>query len=443
MPGTETEPMPMNKHDEIVEIAERAGQERTLYAQLAQDLALVQRQQLKLAVLFIDLDHFKRINNAVGHAVGDALLVRMEKRILESIRAGDSAFHFTSDEFVVLVRGCSDSRDIAEVAHRFLDVISIPVEDRNREIILTASIGISVAPEDGDTPDAMLTHANAAADRAKRDGGNCYRMYDKQVHIHIHNRLDMESELRQAISKEELFLLYQPQVDAENGKIVGVETLVRWQHPRKGVVSPAMFIPVAEDSDIILDVGLWVLERACHNLRNWHDRGFAHLQMAINVSGRQFAQQDVVASVRHILETTGLPPHAIEIEITESVAMAGGERNLRILHELAGLGINLAIDDFGTGYSNLAYLQRFPIDVLKIDITFVRDVDSNPDNAAIATAIIQMAHSLGFRVVAEGVETEAEWQWLRENGCDIIQGYLFGKPITGDKLLKRLMMEAE
>jgi len=433
--------MPVNKHDEIVEIAECAGQERTLYSQLAQDLALVQRKQLKLAVLFIDLDHFKRINNAVGHAIGDTLLVRMEKRISASIRAGDSAFHFTSDEFVVLVRGYSGSRDIAEIARRFLDAISIPFENQDREIILTASIGISVAPDDGDTPDTILNHANAATDRAKRDGGNCYRMYDKQVHIDMHDRLDMESELRQAISRDELFLLYQPQVDAEDGKIVGVETLVRWQHPRKGVISPAIFIPVAEDSDIILDVGLWILEQACHNLRKWHDQGFTRLQMAINVSGRQFAQQDVVASIRHILEITGLPPHAIEIEITESVAMTGGERNLRILHELAGLGVNLAIDDFGTGYSNLAYLQQFPIDVLKIDISFVRDVDSNPDNAAIATAIIQMAHSLGFRVVGEGVETEAEWHWLKKNGCDITQGYLFGKPVTGDELLKRLMLE--
>lgn len=407
-------------------------------------LALVRarREHHLVALMFLDLDRFKNINDTLGHQVGDRVLTALAARLRESVREGDTIARLGGDEFTVILPDLDSLSDAATVAQKVLDGFSSPLEIDEQEFHLTASIGISVAPHDGEEIDTLLKNADTAMYQAKELGRNNYQFYTADMSARFNRWVALENDLRFALQDGTgLSMAYQPQLDIRTGEIVGVEALVRWNHARLGEVPPASFIPVAEDSGLIGAVGEWVLRTACRDAKRWVEQYHGEFRLAVNLSAHQLAQSDFVALVARVLDETGLEPRYLELELTETVLMTNAEATHAILHALNEMGIQLSIDDFGTGYSSLGYLKQFTIDKLKIDQSFVRDVDSDPNDATIATSIIAMAHKLDLKVIAEGVETQAQLDFLRRYGCDQIQGFLFSRPAAAPEI-GRLLRES-
>jgi diguanylate cyclase (GGDEF)-like protein/PAS domain S-box-containing protein len=405
---------------------------------LEQGMAAVRRSGKGLALLFIDLDRFKLVNDTLGHDAGDLMLQEVTRRLVGCLREEDTVARMGGDEFVVILNGIAQPEDAALLASRLLVVVGHPLTLAGHEVVPGLSIGISLYPQNGEEVDILLKNADAAMYRAKEKGRNCYQYYSNEMTEAGMDRLELESDLRQALEHGELMLHYQPQVDLAEGKIIGVEALIRWQHPSRGIISPAVFIPLAEDIGLIGLIGEWVLNTACAAAKAWQAAGLPFLRIAVNVSGRQISNDNVVDMVAAALQRSGLAPQFLEVEVTESVVMKDAARAISTLNALKELGISLAIDDFGTGYSSLSYLKRFPINKLKIDKTFVDGLPNEPDDAAIALAIIAMAHSLRLTVIAEGVETEAQLAFLLARGCDEIQGYFFSKPLPEEQFVELL-----
>jgi diguanylate cyclase (GGDEF)-like protein/PAS domain S-box-containing protein len=394
-----------------------------------------------VAVMFLDLDRFKIINDTLGHDMGDALLESVAERLSGCVRHGDTISRLGGDEFTVVLSNVAHVDDVARLAQKIIDSFIPPFNINGRELFISTSIGITLYPFDDNNIDSLLRNADAAMYHAKEVGRNTFQFYTAELNRRAARRLQMETALRHALERDELRLDYQPQIDLKTGRITGMEALLRWRHPEMGLIPPLDFIQLAEETGLIVPIGEWVLRAACSQTRVWHDAGFSGLQIAVNLSGRQFQHRNLAKSVKKILRETGLDPRCLDLELTESILMHNTETTLATMNELNALGVMFSMDDFGTGYSSLSYLKRFPIDALKIDQSFVRDIPRDSDDAAIAQAIIAMAHSLGIQVIAEGVETAKQIAFLRAHKCDGMQGYYFSKPIPVDKMTKLLQMD--
>lgn len=401
-----------------------------LMLRLAQMLPEARRYERQLAIMFIDLDRFKIINDTLGHQVGDDLLREVACRLSAVVRESDFIARLGGDEFVVVLPHLATPADAAIVAGKIIASLGRPIMAEGHELHTSPSIGISLFPNDGPDGDTILKNADTAMYHAKSAGRNTYQFFAADMNQSTALRLDIERKLRHAIDRNELALCFQPQFLAGENRPCGVEALLRWHHPTDGMIPPDQFIPVAEETGIIVDIGEWVLLEACKTLQHWLECGLPPMRMAVNVSARQLRRRDFCETVAGILACTGVSPECLELEITESAVMEDPEEATDILQRLGRMGVSLAVDDFGTGYSSLAYLKRFPIDYLKIDRSFVRDIETDLNDRAIAFGTIALAHSLGLKVIAEGVETEDQLELLRANGCDEVQGYLFSKPLT-------------
>jgi diguanylate cyclase (GGDEF)-like protein/PAS domain S-box-containing protein len=402
------------------------------------------------ALLHVNLDNFKRINNTFGRSTGDALLQRTADRIVQFARKSDCTAGFGhdfsekavarlgGDEFLILLPRISQIREAAVVARRLLDDISRPLVLVDHELFVSASIGIAIYPSDGNEPGTLLKNAEQAMTSAKEKGRNNLQFYTASGHGGTRIRLDLESDLRRVLDRGELLVHYQPQVDLRTGRIVGAEALLRWEHPEKGLISPAEFIPLAEETGLIEPIGRWVLAVACLQNTIWLKSGFPPIRIAVNISSYQFRQKKIVETVGKVLRNSALDPNSLELEITEGTIMQDAASTIHLLKEFKNMGLRLAVDDFGTGYSSLNYLKRFPLDVLKIDRSFIKDVMTDSDDAVITKAIIAMAHSLNLEVIAEGIETEEQLGFLRENECDVFQGYYFSRPVSATVMTKLL-----
>ena len=406
-------------------------------------IARARREGGLMALLLVDLDNFKTINDSLGHLAGDRLLCDVARRLLGQVGERGRLIRQGGDEFVFVLSGLSDAAQAAGLAETLLRLFDQPFALDGHELHTSLSIGISLFPVDGETPEILLRHADAAMYHAKAGGRNTYRFFAPPMSAAASHRLQLESELWQALAANQLLLHYQPQVDLPSGRIVGVEALVRWHHPVRGMIAPSDFIPVAEESGLIIPLGLWVLHTACRQAREWLDQGLDMGEMAVNISAHQFRQSDFVASVRRALSDTGLPAGCLELEITETAVMHSADSSVSTLAELKAMGVKLAIDDFGTGYSSLAYLRRFPIDRLKIDRAFVADLASDPDAASLVASIIALGRSLGLRLVAEGVETPEQADFLREMACERVQGFHFYRPVAADQVGLPAVLEAQ
>ncbi len=409
-------------------------------ARLDHALLRVEREGMVLTLLFIDLDHFKIVNDGLGHPTGDKLLQEVAQRLSQAVRSEDTVARLGGDEFVVALEGLENTLRVSNLAEKLLDGLTSPFEIDGNTIFIGASIGISSYPMDGLDGTTLLKNADAAMYSAKEEGRNTYRFYNAEMTRSARERLTLEAHMRRGIVEQEFILHYQPQVDVASGEIVGVEALVRWDHPTSGLIPPARFIPLAEETGLIVPLGDWVLYSACLQAKAWlEDPGMPPLTMAVNLSPRQFRQADLAAHVRSVLDATELPPGMLELEITESAVMGNAEQAAATLQALKELGVMISIDDFGTGYSSLSYLKRFPIDKLKIDQSFIRDIPQDQSDMEIAATIIAMSRNLRLKVLAEGVETEAQLSFLKAQGCDAYQGFLFSRPVPADVL--RSMLE--
>jgi diguanylate cyclase len=396
------------------------------------DLAAAKRNKRGLAVLHVDLDRFMRINNSFGYATGDALLRQVAGRLQRCVVQTDCVARFSGDTFVVLSPGVADAESVNRLVARLMDAFAEPFVVNSIEFFVSISVGISLYPADGMEITALLVNAETAMVLAKKLGGGNFKYYVKDMNAASSEWLTLEASLRHAVARGELRLHYQPSVNLTTGSVVGVEALVRWQHPQHGLLYPDSFIPLADETGLITDIGDWVLYAACNQTRAWHEMGFKHLTIAVNVSAVQFGQRRLLAHVAKVLADTGLPPHALVLEITESVLMDDAGANVSTLAELKRMGIRIAMDDFGTGYSSLSYLKRFPIDILKIDKSFMRDVALEGDDAAIVRAITALGKSLRLTLIAEGVETMDQVRFLANEKCDHVQGYYFSKPVPAE-----------
>jgi diguanylate cyclase (GGDEF)-like protein/PAS domain S-box-containing protein len=399
-------------------------------------MALAQRQRKLVALLFVDLDRFKVINDTLGHPVGDKLLQAVARRLQTTVREVDSVARFGGDEYTIVLVNLAQAEDAQMVAGKVLASLAKPYQIDQHELYVTASTGISLYPQDSEEVDSLITKADIAMYRAKGLGGNRHITYEPSMDEHAHKRLVLENSLRKALEKEEFRLYYQPKVDIVTGSVTAMEALLRWQHPEFGLVAPGDFIPLAEETGLILPIGEWVLEKACLQNLTWQGQGLPKMRVAVNLSGHQLQQKNFLDIVKRVLVKTGLPAQYLELEITETVIMQNPEFVIEILKELQQLGAHISVDDFGTGYSSLAHLKRFSINTLKIDKSFVRDVTSNSTDAAIATAIIAMGNSLKLKVIAEGVETEGQFSFLQRSMCDEVQGYLVSRPMPADKVFE-------
>lgn len=389
------------------------------------------RRKQSVAVMFLDLDRFKTINDTLGHDAGDELLKQAAQRLTACLRAGDTVSRLAGDEFAMVLPGAESVEHTRHLAQRLIGVFTEPFTIREQQIFITASVGITLYPADAATVEGLLKNADTAMYRAKDTGRNNFQFYSADMHAQAVKRLTLENRLRGAIERAELVLHYQPIVNLKSGQIVGMEALLRWNHPELGLVPPLDFIPLAEESGLIIPIGRWVLQTTCAQARVWQDAGLPPLQLSVNLSARQF-QKDLVDTVATVLRETGLGPQCLELELTESVVMQNPEMAVTTLDALDRMGVRLSIDDFGTGYSSLSYLKRFPIDTLKIDRSFMRDVPGNGDDMKIIAAIVTLAHGLDIRVVVEGVETALQLSYMRELRCDAMQGYLFSKPLPAE-----------
>jgi diguanylate cyclase (GGDEF)-like protein/PAS domain S-box-containing protein len=412
------------------------------------------RNRQKMALIFLDLDEFKYVNDTLGHDAGDELLCEIAGYLTQSIRASDilakpqtegstdaSLSRLGGDEFTIMLPDLEEVELAARVAGRVLEQLRRPMKIQGKEFFVTGSIGISVYPDDGDSVDILLKNADIAMYHAKQSGKNSFRFYAKHMDERVQLRLSMEGKLKRALEKEEFALHYQPKVEIETGKIIGVEALLRWNNPEMGQVSPAQFIPVAEETGLIVPIGEWLLYDACRRAQQWREDGLVPVDMAVNLSGHQFRSGGLVQLVGRVLEDTHLAAASLELELTEGMIMENVEDAVGILNQLKEMGLKLSVDDFGTGYSSMAYLKRFPLDILKIDRSFVQDITTDANDATIIRAIIALARGLSLTSIAEGVETEEQLQFLRRHGCDQIQGYLISRPIPHEQMAQLLAVE--
>jgi diguanylate cyclase (GGDEF)-like protein len=383
------------------------------------------------AVVFMDLDHFKFVNDSLGHSAGDKLLKSMSDRLRSVLREGDTVGRVGGDEFVIILNGQSNEEVIFRAMQRIAARIAEPITIEGKELYVTCSAGISLYPQDGEDVDTLLKNADAAMYRAKEHGRNNFQFYTSEMNERVNERLALENALRRALERQEFLLHYQQKVELKGGRIIGAEALVRWMHPEWGLVRPARFIPLAEETGLIVQIGEWVLREACRQTRAWMDQGVDPGVVSVNLSARQFRQEGLVRMVSRILEETGVEPAQLEMELTESMVMHNAEAAIATLQGLKSLGVALSVDDFGTGYSSLSYLKNLPIDTLKIDRSFVREIGAGAeaDEGLLAQAIISLGHSLHLKVIAEGVETDAQVRFLKRNGCDQVQGFLYGEPV--------------
>jgi diguanylate cyclase (GGDEF)-like protein/PAS domain S-box-containing protein len=417
---------------------------RTLFRdRMSKALASARRQKHKAAFLFLDLDRFKDINDSMGHSVGDLLLQEVAERLKAWGRAQDTIARVGGDEFLIMLTHVKDFPDAAVAAERLMDTMCRPFAIQGHTLTISCSIGISIFPEHGADGEALVKNADAAMYNAKANGRNNLRFFTSAMTAEVIERLTLENSLRSAMGKDELYLAYQPQMEIATGRITGLEALLRWRHPTLGLVSPDRFIPIAENSGLIVPLGEWVLRTACHQTREWQNAGLPTISVAVNVSAVQVRQEDFLDMVKKVLSETGLDPRCLELELTESLLLANAEAMVSVVKELKALGITVAIDDFGTGYSSFSYLKQLQLNKFKIDRSFIRDVAVNPEDATITSAIISMAKSLKLKVIAEGVETEAQMQFLRDRQCDEIQGYYFSKPLSVEEVSVKLKQQFE
>jgi diguanylate cyclase (GGDEF)-like protein/PAS domain S-box-containing protein len=412
-------------HDSLTGLPNRS----LLRDRIEQAIVKAQRDSHLVAVVFVDLDHFKLINDSLGHHVGDRLLLEVADRLIACVRSHDSVARQGGDEFVLVLTELHEENEILAIVSRLLEVISQPWMDEGQEYGLSCSVGISCYPQDGGDPDALLRCADAAMYKAKESGRSTYHFYTPELNQAISERLELENSLRHALEREEFRVYYQPRIDVASGRIIGAEALIRWDCPGKGIIPPDSFISIAEETGLIIPIGQWILEEACRQNSAWQRAGLPPINVSVNLSPIQFRHTGLVQAVASALAQAGLHPAFLELELTESFVMHDAERINVAMKSLKTLGVDIAVDDFGTGYSSLSYLKRFPVDRLKVDKSFVRDIDSDPDDAAIVRAIITLGHALGLKVVAEGVETLAHLEFLRQHGCDELQGYYFSRPI--------------
>ncbi len=425
-------------HDALTGLFNRYSLEN----RLAQALLAARREKRQMAVIFIDLDRFKVINDTLGHHVGDLLLVEVAQRLSACVRESDIVARLGGDEFVVALTSIATDMDAAHVARKIIAAMEVPCDIDGKSLHISPSLGISLFPGNGEDVDALMKNADTAMYHAKEKGRNNFQFFTPAMTAAATERLEIERDLRAALKNNEFELHYQPQVCASKGLVRGVEALIRWRHPERGLIPPLKFIPVAEETGVIEAIGTWVLEEACRQMAEWRRAGFDLKYVAVNLSAHQLRSPDLVGLVQGAIARFGLAPGQLELEITESVAMEDPERAIGILRSLRESGVELAIDDFGTGYSSLAYLKMLPIHTLKLDRAFVRDIETDENDAAISAATIALAKNLGLRVVAEGVETEAQRDFLSRHACNLLQGYLFGKPEPADALTARWQTSA-
>ena len=412
---------------------------RNLYLdRLGQSLVEAERDKRPVGVLFVDIDRFKNVNDSFGHSTGDLLLVEIAARLQAAVRPGDTVGRLGGDEFAIALAHLAHPEDAAQVAQKIVNAIAAPSELGAHRVYVSASIGIGLFPNDGKEPDTLLRNADIAMYRAKESGRNACQFYLPAMNERALGRMRLESELRGALQRDEFVLHYQPKVSLSTGKISGLEALLRWKPAGRALVSPAEFIPLLEDTGLIVPIGKWVIATVCAQVRRWQSAGLAPPPVAVNLSARQFQQDDVAASIAALLAASGMDPALLEIELTESILMSDAESAVQALQKIKALGVGLSLDDFGTGYSSLAYLRRFPLDALKIDRAFIRDVGTDADDGTIARAIINLAASLRLKVIAEGVETEAQIAFLHTHGCDEMQGFYFSRPLPVDEMARLL-----
>jgi diguanylate cyclase (GGDEF)-like protein len=405
---------------------------------LTMELAHTRREQKKLAVLLLNLDRFRVINDSLGHTFGDRLLQSVAFRLRNCVREGDTVARLGGDEFLLLITGIMQPEDAAKVVQKIFEALKPPFHFEGHELHITASVGVALYPDDGEDAQTLLKSANTALHRAKEQGRDTYQLHTATMNAKAFDRLMLEHGLRRALERDELVVYYQPQVNLHTKQIVGMEALVRWQHPDQGIILPARFIPLAEETGLIIPIGERVLQAACAQNKAWQDAGFPPIRVSVNLSARHFKQKNLVEIIARTLKETGLDPKYLDLELTEGTIMENAEETIKTLRALKDMGVHLSIDDFGTGYSSLNYLRRFPIDTLKIDQSFVQDIPTNPDDAAITAAIIAMTHSLKLKVMAEGVETEEQLPFLYSQHCDEVQGYYFSKPLPPEAFTQLL-----
>jgi diguanylate cyclase (GGDEF)-like protein/PAS domain S-box-containing protein len=425
-------------HDNLTGLANRT----LLHDRISQAIAFARRSSRSVAVMLLDLDHFKHVNDAYGHSAGDDLLKEVAARLRLCVRESDTVARLGGDEFVIVLADLVQPEDVEGIAAKITDALARPIGIGEREAYVGASIGISIYPRDGEHGEILLRNADMAMYRVKEHGRNSVRLFSPEMATMAIERFDMEGALRRAMERNELLLHYQPKIDLATRRIVGAEALVRWQHPQIGLVHPNEFIPLAEETGLVVPLGAWVMKEAMRQHMAWRAAGLPPIKLSINLSARQFRLENLPDLVEAALKETGASAEAFIFELTESMVMQDAERALSVMHALKQLGIALSLDDFGTGYSSLSYLRRFPIDEVKIDRSFVRDLHHDPDDAAIAAAVVALAHSLGLRVVAEGVELEAQVTVLEKLGCGEVQGFFFGRPLAVEDFEERLRREA-
>lgn len=426
-------------HDTLTALPNRV----LLEDRIAQEIKNCKRYDKKMAVVFFDLDRFKLVNDSLGHNVGDNLLCTVAKRLSGCIRDTDTLARWGGDEFVLVLTNLDDIDDVIPIISQCQEIISNILSVDNHSISITSSVGVSFCPDHGVTSAVLLKNADAAMYCAKANGRNNYRFYTYQMNDQTAERLELASDLRRAIEENEFVLNYQPLVNLKTKKISSVEALIRWNHPIRGLISPLQFIGVAEENGLIQGVGEWVLRTACKQLRDWHDQGLKEIRMAVNMSGLQFKQLNIVQVVEKIIKEYKVDPKALDLELTESSIMENTTGFINVMNAFKEIGVGLVIDDFGTGYSSLSYLKRFPVSKLKIDRSFINDVPEDEDNRAIIQAILAMAQQLKLRVVAEGVETLEQLQFLQEQGCDEMQGYYYSYPLASEKITELLKDDSE
>jgi diguanylate cyclase (GGDEF)-like protein/PAS domain S-box-containing protein len=417
------------QHDYLTDLPNRM----LLKDRLNQAIALARRHGNRVAVLFLDLDLFKHINDSLGHAIGDKLLQEVGKRLTAAVRSSDTVSRHGGDEFVVVLPEIEQAHHAARHAEKIQAAVSAPYAIAGYDLHVNVSVGISIFPDDGHTADALMQCADTAMYHAKENGRNTYWFFKPDMNVRAVDRQSTEARLRRALERQEFALHYQSKTNLETGEVTGVEALIRWLHPERGLLLPAQFVPIAEDSGLIVPIGRWVLREACRQARAWQQAGLLPLPMSVNISALEFRHKEFLTGVRAVLAETGLQPHHLELELTESVLMQDVKSTAPVLQALKSMGVLLAIDDFGTGYSSLNYLRQFPIDTLKIDRTFVHDSTTDADGAAIVTAVINLGRSLRQRVIAEGVETYEQFAFLKLNLCEEGQGYYFGHPLVGEE----------
>jgi diguanylate cyclase (GGDEF)-like protein/PAS domain S-box-containing protein len=429
----------MAQHDILTNLPNRT----LLQDRLSQAIATANRNDSRIAILFLDLDGFKHINDSLSHAVGDRLLQLVAKRLLAAVRTSDTVCRLGGDEFVILLSEVAHAGDAGVKAGKILSALSAPFEMEQITLRVTASVGVTTYPEDGRSAELLIRNADLAMYQAKEKGRNNYQFFEKGMNVRAVERQSIEGDLRCALERNEFVMHYQPKIDLKSGEITGVEALLRWQHPVRGLVGPMQFISVAEDCGLMLPIGKWVLRESCRQAKAWQDSGLPLIEMAVNVSSVEFRNDQFLGSISAILKETGLDPGYLELELTESVLMQHAEFSVPVLQKLKAMGVRLAIDDFGTGYSSLSYLRQFPIDTLKVDQSFIHEINEDTDEATIISAVINMGCRLKHRVIAEGVETAEQLAFLRAHGCDEGQGYYFARPMPAQETAKLLEMGVE